>query len=152
MPNSKFLEAQYALFLWRNFHPFSHLRLHYGIHLFYECLKSSSSSVCSAEDAGIVQLIAFNQGFYNLFLALVLFVGLILAQTPEKAMIESAPRPRSVLLHDRSGGDLIISKPSVWFACLVQAISPLIVMMNLFLQNRLTSSHHTRSNSSNSFS
>jgi putative membrane protein len=86
----------------------------------------------SAEDAGIVKLMAFNQGFYNLFLALVLLVGLILAQTPEKAMIGIGLALGAAFCMTGAGAILIISKPSAWFAGLIQSISPLIVMVNLF--------------------
>ena len=86
----------------------------------------------SAEDAGLVKLMAFNQGFYNLFLALVLLVGLVLARTPDKAMLGTGLALGATFCMTGAGAILIISKPSAWFAGLIQAISPLIVMVNLF--------------------
>jgi putative membrane protein len=86
----------------------------------------------SAEDAGIVKLMAFNQGFYNLFLALVLLVGLVLARTPDKAMLGTGLAIGAAFCMTGAGAVLIISKPSAWYAGLIQSVPPLIVMVSLF--------------------
>ena len=86
----------------------------------------------TAEDAGIVKLMAFNQGFYNIFLALVLLVGLILARTPDKVMIGTGLAMGAAFCMMGAGAVLIISKPSAWYAGLIQGIPPLIVLITLY--------------------
>ena len=87
----------------------------------------------STEDARIVKLIAFNQGFYNLFLAFVLLVGLFLTTHPDQNMLGTGLVIGATSCMIGAGIILIISKPDAWYAGLTQSIPPMITMISLFL-------------------
>ncbi len=89
----------------------------------------------SAEDAALVKLMAFNQGFYNLFLALVLMAGLLLTRNADKAMLGTGLAMGAAFCMAGAGAVLIISKPSAWYAGLIQGIPPLIVLVSLFYKS-----------------
>ena len=78
-----------------------------------------------------MKLLAFNQGFYNLFLALVLLFGLVLSTDSTQTLLSTGLMMGSAFCMTGAGIILIISKPSAWYIGLTQAIPPLIVMFNL---------------------
>ena len=85
----------------------------------------------SLEEAKTVKLIAFNQGFYNLFLALVLLAGLYLIHDATQIILGTGLAIGAAFCMTGAGMILIISKPDAWYAGLIQAIPPLIVILTL---------------------
>lgn len=86
------------------------------------------------EHAEIMRPFAFNQGFYNLFLAIAIALGLFLQSSPDTA--------RGQILVDYgmasifgAGVVLIGSNPRLWVPGLAQALPPFIYGALRLLQN-----------------
>lgn len=80
------------------------------------------------EEGKMVKVWAFNQGFYNLFLAMGLFVSIVLMHT--NLVSESLVLGRFILLTMVGAGVvLIISAPKSYKAGLIQAIPALIAFI-----------------------
>ena len=83
-------------------------------------------------DADTVAPMAFNQGFYNLFLAIGVAVGLVLLATPVAqagygiAVFAVASMLAASLV-------LVLSRPSLWRAALTQGLLPLVALVLLVL-------------------
>lgn len=83
----------------------------------------------SAADASIAQSWAFNQGFYNLFLAIGVLVGLTLLATGE-----TAPGRALVFFACGSmvaaGSVLVARNPAYLRAALIQAVAPAVAILS----------------------
>ncbi|MCO4794111.1 MAG: DUF1304 domain-containing protein [Bacteriovoracaceae bacterium] len=88
----------------------------------------------TVEDAGLVKLMAFNQGFYNLFLALIMIAGLFLHNHSGKAMLGSGMLIASAFCMMGAGAVLIASKPSAWYAGVFQAVPPMLVLVKVYYE------------------
>ena len=85
----------------------------------------------SQEDADTVKPMAFNQGFYNLFLAIGAAIGLILfasAQWTQGGLVLSLFACGSMLA---AAAVLIISSPKLARAALIQGAAPLVAVVLL---------------------
>jgi len=112
------------------------------IHLFIFYLESIAWSkpatwkrfgLRSQEDADIVRPMAFNQGYYNAFLALAGIFGLILVTTPgvqQAGLTLSLYAALSMLL---AATVLITSNPKLAKAAITQGAAPLIAVIFLAL-------------------
>jgi len=112
------------------------------IHLFIFYLESIAWSkpatwkrfgLRSQEDADIVRPMAFNQGYYNAFLALAGIFGLILVTTPgvqQAGLTLSLYASLSMLL---AATVLITSNPKLAKAAITQGAAPLIAVIFLAL-------------------
>ena len=112
------------------------------IHLFIFYLESIAWSkpatwkrfgLRSQEDADIVRPMAFNQGYYNAFLALAGIFGLILVTTPgvqQAGLTLSLYAALSMLL---AATVLITSNPKLAKAAITQGAAPLIAVFFLAL-------------------
>jgi putative membrane protein len=83
------------------------------------------------EEATIVKLMAFNQGFYNLFLALGMTLGLTLYINPHYTLIGSGIMIGPGVCMTGAGVILLLSEPKAWHTALVQGIPPLIILVIL---------------------
>jgi putative membrane protein len=86
----------------------------------------------SAEDAAIVRPMAFNQGFYNLFLAIGIAVGLVLVATGQGAA------GRAIVLFAcacmvGAGAVLLATNRRFLPAAAIQAGPPLVALLAAFL-------------------
>lgn len=84
------------------------------------------------EQAQPVKLWAFNQGFYNLFLALGLIYSLYLFQS-DKMIAAKAISNVILLIIFGAGIVLVCSSPQSKFAATVQSLPALIALISLFL-------------------
>jgi len=112
------------------------------IHLFIFYLESIAWSkpatwkrfgLRSQEDADIVRPMAFNQGYYNAFLALAGIFGLILVTTPgvqQAGLTLSLYAALSMLL---AATVLITSNPKLAKAAITQGAAPLVAVIFLAL-------------------
>lgn len=76
------------------------------------------------EDVAVTKLFAFNQGFYNLFLAIAIFAGLA---------ISSAPLIIYALLSIVAAGIvLVMSERKLWRAALIQIVPALAALLALW--------------------
>lgn len=80
----------------------------------------------SAEQAEANRLFAFNQGFYNLFLAVGVFVGLALPKEAGSALLLFCLG--SMFL---AGIVLVCSSKELWRGTLIQSLPPLIAILSL---------------------
>lgn len=87
--------------------------------------KVNKSFGVKPEEALIMKPFAFNQGFYNLFLAIAIIVGLFL--------IHSQGKPQGIYLVDYAmlsifgaGVVLVSSNPNLWLPATLQAAPPFI--------------------------
>ena len=102
-----------------------------GIHLYVFVLESlrwmqpatrATFGIASERDAEATRLLAFNQGFYNLFLAIIAVAGIVLAGP--------LPAAGGALLVASAGSMigagvvLLASSPRLWRAALVQLLPP----------------------------
>jgi putative membrane protein len=111
------------------------LALAAGIHIMIFVLESviwsrpavwRSFGLRSAQQAETVKPMAFNQGFYNLFLALGVIVGLVLLATstaPQAGVAIMLASGTSMVL---AALVLIVSSPKLTRAALIQGLAPLI--------------------------
>lgn len=83
------------------------------------------------DEALSMKLLAFNQGFYNLFLALVMILGLVLIRSTHAGQIGAGLLIASSFCMMGAGAVLIASKPLAWPAGLIQAVPPLIVLVKV---------------------
>lgn len=83
------------------------------------------------EQAVVIKPWAFNQGFYNLFLALGLFYSLLLLNTSEQEMGELLA---SFILVTIFGAGLVlyVSVPQKYLAALIQAVPALLGFLLLY--------------------
>ncbi len=83
----------------------------------------------TAETAAVTKPMAYNQGFYNLFLAVVTVVGLVLSSSrPDAATALLAAGPGSMLA---AALVLVTSDPSKARAAAVQGLLPLLALVAL---------------------
>lgn len=81
--------------------------------------------VRTEEDAAVLKPMAFNQGFYNLFLAVGVIIGIVL-------MVAGLPQAGAALLFLAAGSMvaaalvLVLSSPRLFRAALVQGVLPLV--------------------------
>lgn len=87
----------------------------------------------SQEDAGVVRPWAFNQGYYNAFLAGGVIVGLILIYTPGTAQAGLGITLFAALSMVLAAVVLITSNPRLARAAAVQGVAPLIGIVLLLL-------------------
>lgn len=85
----------------------------------------------------IVKVWAFNQGFYNLFLAIGLFYGLVLVQT-KKVQEGFAIIKCLLLIIIGAGVVLLISTPDKAIGAFIQSVPPLLALgLLLYKQRRI---------------
>ncbi|WP_413288137.1 DUF1304 domain-containing protein [Bdellovibrio sp. HCB337] len=77
------------------------------------------------DEVAITKLFAFNQGFYNLFLALAIIVGLFLEN---RALVVYG-----LLSIIAAGIVLVVSKRKLWRAALIQIVPALVALLELCL-------------------
>ena len=77
------------------------------------------------EEVASTKLLAFNQGFYNLFLAVAIFVGIFLEN---QTLIVYG-----LLSIIAAGVVLVVSKRKLWRAALIQMVPALAALIVLFL-------------------
>jgi len=102
-----------------------------AIHLYVFVLESlrwmrpstrATFGIRSEQEAETTRLLAFNQGFYNLFLALVAVAGIVLAgPLPVAAGALLVASAGSMI---GAGVVLLASSPRLWRAALVQLLPP----------------------------
>jgi putative membrane protein len=102
-----------------------------AIHLYVFVLESlrwmhpatrATFGITSERDAETTRLLAFNQGFYNLFLALIAVAGVVLAgPLPTAAGALLVASAGSMI---GAGVVLLASSPQLWRAALVQLLPP----------------------------
>ncbi|MDQ4504084.1 DUF1304 domain-containing protein [Sinomonas sp. ASV322] len=95
----------------------------------------------SPEQAGATRELAFNQGFYNLLLAVIAGLGIVLmavGATPVGATLVFAGTPVGATLVFAGTGSmvaaglvLLVSSPSKWSAALTQLAAPLLAVVLL---------------------
>lgn len=103
------------------------------LHVYIFCLESlmwgtpyaNRAFALKAADAAIMKPFAFNQGFYNLFLAIAIFGGLF--------MVHASKNASGQLLIDYAmasifgaGVVLVSSSPNLWIPAMAQALPPLL--------------------------
>lgn len=89
--------------------------------------------VTSAEDAEVLRPMAYNQGFYNVFLALGTAVGLVLLATgaaPQAGIGIALLALSSMVL---AAVVLVTSNPRLWRAAATQGTAPLLAVVLLVL-------------------
>ena len=84
--------------------------------------------VRSDADAAAIRPMAFNQGFYNLFLALGVLAGLLLA-TSSLAVAGLAIAVFATLSMLLAALVLVVSQPRLWRAALIQGATPLLALL-----------------------
>lgn len=89
--------------------------------------------VRSREDAELMKPLAFNQGFYNLFLALGTFTGLVLAAFSAVAQAGFAVVTFALLSMVLAAVVLVASNPRALRSALVQGAAPLLALVLLML-------------------
>ena len=82
--------------------------------------------IASQEDADTIQPMAYNQGFYNAFLAVGAFAGIILASSPVLQQAGIALELFAALSMVLAATVLIISSPKLARAAVLQGALPLI--------------------------
>lgn len=87
--------------------------------------------VKSAEDAELMRPLAFNQGFYNLFLALGTIIGLVLILTG--GLVQAGYGVAILALSSMvlAAAVLIASNPKLARSALIQGVAPLIAVVLL---------------------
>ena len=116
-----------------------------AIHLYIFVLESvwfqrpfgwRTFGVKDQQDADTIRPWAFNQGFYNLFLALGAVIGVLLASGTQPAIIGAGVG--MVLLSTGSmvaaAVVLLITRPAFLRAVAVQGVAPLIALVTLLLR------------------
>lgn len=106
------------------------------LHVYIFCMESlwfmqpkiyKSFGATSKEDAESKRLFAFNQGFYNLFLALGIFIGLILIHVDGMAQAANALVLFGCASMALAGLVLVLSAGArMWRPALIQAIFPVL--------------------------
>jgi len=89
--------------------------------------------VRSAEDAELMKPLAYNQGFYNLFLALGVAAGLIMLGTAEISQAGFALAIFALLSMVLAAIVLITSNPKLARSALIQGAAPLLGLVFLVL-------------------
>ena len=89
--------------------------------------------VRSAADAELMKPLAFNQGFYNLFLALGVAAGLVLIYTGGAAQAGFGAAVFGLLSMVLAAAVLISSNPKMLRSALIQGAAPLIGVVLLVL-------------------
>ncbi|WP_309071647.1 DUF1304 domain-containing protein [Arthrobacter sp.] len=83
--------------------------------------------ISSQEHANIIRPMAFNQGFYNLFLAAGVIVGLSLSGT----LVGYGMIVLALAIMVLAAVVLVVTNRSLWVAALVQGLPPLIALLTL---------------------
>lgn len=86
--------------------------------------------VTSQQDADVVRPTAFNQGFYNLFLAIGAVVGIVLLATPV-ALAGFGVLLFAVASMLAAALVLVLSSPALWRAAATQGTVPLVALILL---------------------
>ena len=89
--------------------------------------------VRSAEDAELMKPLAYNQGFYNLFLALGVVAGLVMITLNGVAQAGFAVTIFALLSMVLAAGVLITSNPKMARSALIQGAAPLLGLILLSL-------------------
>ncbi len=89
--------------------------------------------VRSEDDAAILRPIMFNQGFYNLFLAVGVGVGLVFIYTPELQQAGYALTLFALASMVLAAVVLVTSNPRLVRGALIQGIAPLVAIVLLLL-------------------
>jgi putative membrane protein len=89
--------------------------------------------VRSAEDAELMRPLAYNQGFYNLFLALGVAAGLVMIATAGIAQAGYAVATFALLSMVLAAVVLITSNPKMARSALIQGAAPLLGLVFLVL-------------------
>ncbi len=89
--------------------------------------------VRSQQDADTVRPMAFNQGFYNLFLAIGAALGLVLAFRPGLAQAGIALVFAALVSMLLAAVVLIVSSPALARAAVIQGTAPLVAIVLLVL-------------------
>jgi putative membrane protein len=89
--------------------------------------------VRSAEDAELMKPLAFNQGFYNLFLALGAIAGLVLVLATGAKQAGFAVAIFALLSMVLAAAVLLASNPRMLRAALIQGVAPLVGVVLLAL-------------------
>jgi putative membrane protein len=89
--------------------------------------------VRSAEDAELMRPLAFNQGFYNLFLALGAAVGIVLIASGGAARVGYAVAIFALACMALAAVVLVASNPRMLRAALLQGVAPLAGVVLLAL-------------------
>ena len=87
--------------------------------------------VKSAEDAELMRPLAFNQGFYNLFLALGTIIGLVLILTGGLVQAGFGVAILALSSMVLAAAVLIASNPKLARSALIQGVAPLIAVVLL---------------------
>jgi putative membrane protein len=85
--------------------------------------------VASPQEAATLQPMAYNQGFYNLFLALATIVGLLLLVAPPVAQVGVGIAGVALASMLLASIVLITSNPKLARAALIQGVTPLIALV-----------------------
>lgn len=86
----------------------------------------------SAADAQTTRLMAFNQGFYNLFLAIAIFLGLHLRTGEMTRTAGTTLVVYALVSIIAAGGVLVFSNRRLWRGALIQA-GPALIALGPFL-------------------
>ena len=83
--------------------------------------------IVSQEHADIIRPMAFNQGFYNLFLAAGVIVGLALSGT----LVGYGMIVLALAIMVLAAVVLVLTNRALWIAALVQGLPPLLALLTL---------------------
>jgi putative membrane protein len=83
--------------------------------------------IASQEHANIIRPMAFNQGFYNLFLAAGVIVGLALSGT----LVGYGMIVLALAIMVLAAVVLVLTNRALWIAALVQGLPPLLALLTL---------------------
>lgn len=83
------------------------------------------------EQAKAMKVLAFNQGFYNLFLAIIMGIGLALFQEIKTVEIGAGFLMSSAFCMAGAGAVLFLSKPSAWYISIAQSLPPAIILYTI---------------------
>lgn len=83
--------------------------------------------ISSQEHANIIRPMAFNQGFYNLFLAAGVIIGLSLSGT----LVGYGMIVLALAIMVLAAVVLVVTNRSLWIAALVQGLPPFLALLTL---------------------
>lgn len=85
--------------------------------------------ITSQEHADIIRPMAFNQGFYNLFLAAGVIVGLALSGT----LVGYGMIVLALAIMVLAAVVLVVTNRTLWIAALVQGLPPLLALVTMLM-------------------
>jgi putative membrane protein len=87
------------------------------------------------EEAETTKLLAFNQGFYNLFLAVGVFVGVLLQLSSDTATVAAGVGMVLLCAASMVGAAvvLLVTKPALLRGVAIQGVAPLLAILSVLI-------------------